>query len=65
VSEGKVHWYIGGGLGAARGGPRGARRLGSHAGPGAESTAEQIQRWVTSHFEPTTVDGVTLYDLTT
>ncbi len=51
VAAGDVHWYIaGGGFGASNGG---------------SDVATQIQQWVESTFTATTVDGVTLYDLTT
>jgi 4-amino-4-deoxy-L-arabinose transferase-like glycosyltransferase len=53
VSEGKVHYFIaqsGGGFGG---------------GPNATgSTSSQISSWVESTFTATTVDGVTVYDLT-
>ena len=53
VSEGKIHYYIsGGGLGGADSGNSGA------------SDSSQIASWVAGHFAATTVDGVTLYDLT-
>ncbi len=51
VAAGEVHWFI---AGSGDGG-------GSSSGSDA---AEQITSWVTSHFAATTVDGVTLYDLT-
>ncbi len=50
VAAGDVHWYIaGGGLGRSNGG---------------SDVATQIQQWVESTYTATTVDGVTLYDLT-
>jgi len=50
VSAGDIHWYIaGGGFGASNGG---------------SDVASQIQQWVEATFTATTVDGVTLYDLT-
>jgi hypothetical protein len=57
VSQGKIHYFIaqGGGFGAAGGG-------GPNAGGG---TSSQIASWVESTFTAKTVDGVTLYDLTT
>jgi 4-amino-4-deoxy-L-arabinose transferase-like glycosyltransferase len=52
VSEGKIHYYIsGGGFGGGFGGT-------------GSSDASQIASWVTNHFTATTVDGVTLYNLT-
>ena len=56
VAAGKIHYYIGGG-GTLGGGFGGGRSSGS-------SDASQIEAWVTSHFTAETVDGVTLYDLT-
>ena len=48
VSEGKIHYFIGGGQGGPGGG---------------SSTSSEISSWVTSNFTATTVGGVTLYDL--
>ena len=57
VSQGKIHYFIaqGGGFGAGGGG-------GPNAGG---STSSQIASWVESTFTAKTVDGVTVYDLTT
>ncbi|MBO0885411.1 MAG: glycosyl transferase, partial [Mycobacterium sp.] len=52
VSEGRVHYFIASGGGF---GPRG-----NNGG----SDNQSISSWVTSHFRSTTVQGVTLYDLT-
>ena len=57
VTEGKVHWFIGGGMGMGGMGPGGGQSGGS-------SASSQIATWVSSTFTATTVDGVTLYDLT-
>ncbi|MEH3034025.1 MAG: glycosyltransferase family 39 protein [Aeromicrobium erythreum] len=51
VADGDVHWYIAGGSGG-RGGPGGG-------------TTSAIQSWVEASFTARTVDGVTLYDLST
>ena len=51
VTEGRIHWFIGGGLGG--GGARGGSR-----------SAQDIASWVADNYQPVTVDGVTLYDLT-
>ncbi|MGC0362328.1 4-amino-4-deoxy-L-arabinose transferase-like glycosyltransferase [Rhodococcus sp. 27YEA15] len=51
VSEGKIHYFIAGGM--------------MGGGMNAEGTATAISAWVTENFTATTVDGVTLYDLTT
>jgi hypothetical protein len=53
VRGGKVHYYIASG-GGGFGGP----------GGGGSSTSSAITQWVESHYSATTVDGVTLYDLT-
>ncbi|MFD4441481.1 ArnT family glycosyltransferase [Nocardia sp. NPDC058519] len=50
VADGKIHYFVGGG----RGGP----------GGNSESTSSAITAWVTANYTATTVDGVTLYDLT-
>ncbi|WP_405148755.1 glycosyltransferase family 39 protein [Nocardia salmonicida] len=50
VADGKIHYFVAGG----RGGPGGK----------SESTSSAITAWVTANYTATTVDGVTLYDLT-
>ncbi len=52
VAEGRVHYYISGG------------GFGGGQGANGRSDASQISSWVTSHFTAETVDGVTIYDLT-
>jgi 4-amino-4-deoxy-L-arabinose transferase-like glycosyltransferase len=53
VAAGRIHYFIdGGGLGG------GMRQN------GGSSASSEISAWVTSTFTGTTVDGVTLYDLT-
>jgi 4-amino-4-deoxy-L-arabinose transferase-like glycosyltransferase len=56
VTEGRIHYYIGGGGGFA----------GFGGGPGSSGTSgsAQISSWVSTHFTARTVDGVTVYDLT-
>jgi len=50
VADGEIHWFIAsGGIGAPNGGSR---------------DTSEISSWVTSTFQPTEVDGTTLYDLT-
>jgi hypothetical protein len=49
VSAGRIHYFIGGGL------------MQSSSG---SSDAQQIASWVAAHFTSSTVDGVTVYDLT-
>ncbi|KZM75793.1 ArnT family glycosyltransferase [Nocardia terpenica] len=52
VADHRIHYFIG-------------SRFGGGGGPGrTNSVASQINRWVTDTFTPTTVDGVTVYDLT-
>ncbi len=50
VADGEIHYFIGGG---------------GFGGPGGGSaSSSSISSWVTSSFESSTVNGVTLYDLT-
>jgi 4-amino-4-deoxy-L-arabinose transferase-like glycosyltransferase len=60
VAAGKIHYFIAGGgsLGGAFGGQ-------GTGGQGGSGTASQITSWVESTYTAKTVDGVTLYDLTT
>ena len=56
VAEGKIHYFIsGGGFGGGRGG----------TGSTGSNDSSQISAWVTATFTSQTVDGVTVYDLTT
>ncbi len=48
VAQGRIHYFLGSGVG-----------FGAGAG-----TSSQIAQWVEQHFTATTVDGVTVYDLT-
>ncbi|WP_241842441.1 glycosyltransferase family 39 protein [Pseudofrankia sp. BMG5.36] len=50
VAEGKIHYFIGGGL--------------SGRGNGGSQQASAITAWVQENFTPTTVGGVSIYDLT-
>uniref|UniRef100_A0A942SXV7 Glycosyltransferase family 39 protein n=1 Tax=Neobacillus citreus TaxID=2833578 RepID=A0A942SXV7_9BACI len=52
VADGAVHWFIAGSSGG-----------GTSASSGSDA-AEEITAWVEEHFTATTVDGVTVYDLT-
>jgi hypothetical protein len=56
VADGRIHWFIAGGS-SASGGPGGGQMGGSQA-------ASEISTWVAAAFPATTIDGVTLYDLT-
>lgn len=80
VHKGEIHYFIAGGRFGGMGGPpsgRGAaferfaavrggfgRGRGGFAGGRDAGTSGGITRWVRSHFRSTTVDGLTLYDLT-
>jgi 4-amino-4-deoxy-L-arabinose transferase-like glycosyltransferase len=48
VAQGRIHYFLGSGRGAGSG----------------TGTSGQIVQWVEQHFTATTVDGVTVYDLT-
>ncbi|ONH22429.1 hypothetical protein BL253_35630 [Pseudofrankia asymbiotica] len=50
VAEGKIHYFIGGGL--------------SGRGNGGSQQASAITAWVQENFAPTTIEGVSVYDLT-
>ncbi|MBL7516205.1 glycosyltransferase family 39 protein, partial [Frankia sp. CN4] len=50
VADGRIHYFIGGGL--------------SGSGNGGSQEAADIAAWVEENFTATTVDGATLYDLT-
>jgi hypothetical protein len=53
VSEGKIHYFIGGGsLG------------GGFGGGGSKGTGTAISTWVEAHYTATTIGGETVYDLT-
>ncbi|MEO6501825.1 MAG: glycosyltransferase family 39 protein [Jatrophihabitantaceae bacterium] len=59
VAAGKIHYFIGGGIGGGGfGGPGGANQNG-----GSNSSA-QISSWAQSNFSAVTIGGATLYDLT-
>ena len=76
VRVGKVHYFIGGGFGpgagpgagpnAGPGGPGGNPGGGPGGGGfrgGTSTDAGQIATWVAQHYQPETVGGTTLYDL--
>ncbi|MFC1400461.1 MULTISPECIES: glycosyltransferase family 39 protein [Streptacidiphilus] len=50
VRSGRIHYFIGGGTGAN--------------GSSGSSDTSQISTWVAAHYASSTVDGVTVYDLT-
>jgi 4-amino-4-deoxy-L-arabinose transferase-like glycosyltransferase len=49
VTDGKIHYFIAGGVGTPNGG---------------SNASSEISSWVSSHYTATTIGGVTLYDLT-
>jgi hypothetical protein len=49
VAQGRIHYFLGGNGFMANGGSQSAREIAS---------------WVDDHFSPSTIDGVTVYDLT-
>ena len=51
VKDRQIHYYIAG-------------EMGGHQMGGGSDTATQISQWVAKHYTATTVDGVTVYDLT-
>ncbi|HET9761138.1 MAG TPA: hypothetical protein VFP51_15395, partial [Nocardioidaceae bacterium] len=55
VADGAIHYFIagGGGFGGRMGGPGGS----------GSGTGSAIASWVAASFTATTVDGVTIYDL--
>ena len=62
VAAGKIHYFIGSGGSGGFGGFGGSGGGGPSAGG---STSSAIASWVESTFTAQTVDGVTVYDLTT
>jgi hypothetical protein len=48
VAAGRIHYFLGSGGGFGAG----------------SGTSSEIAQWVEQHFTPTTVDGVTVYNLT-
>ena len=58
VQEGKIHYFIATG-GGTRDGMSGGGMMGGGSGTGSD-----ITKWVEANFTSSTVDGVTLYDLT-
>ncbi|WP_420096352.1 ArnT family glycosyltransferase [Brevibacterium sediminis] len=53
VADGKIHYYIGSGSGGGQG----------PGGGNEDSASSQIAAWVEANYEVTTVDSVSLYDL--
>ena len=62
VADGEIHWLVAGG--GRLGGGSGLVPFGpGPTGGGEGGTAAEITAWVRESFTATTVDGVTLYDL--
>ncbi|TVT19374.1 glycosyltransferase family 39 protein [Amycolatopsis acidiphila] len=55
VHDGKIHYFVGTGT---------SMGMGSRGGSGSDD-AQEIAQWVAQNFTATTVDGTTVYDLTT
>jgi hypothetical protein len=51
VTDGRIHYFLGEGM--------------SMQGTSGSDAAQQIADWVASNYTASTVDGVTVYDLTT
>jgi hypothetical protein len=62
VAAGAIHYYLAGGSDGPGGGVGGPG--GGAGGPGSsDGTSSQISSWVEETFTAQTVDGVTVYDL--
>ncbi|HKG49445.1 MAG TPA: hypothetical protein VKB14_03335 [Actinomycetales bacterium] len=53
VTQGRIHYFIAGGGMGGRGAPSG----------GSDGTSAQISSWVAGTFTAQTIDGVTVYDV--
>lgn len=51
VQQGRIHYFLGGGMGGRQN--------------GGSSAAQEIQTWVSENFRSQTIGGATVYDLTT
>jgi 4-amino-4-deoxy-L-arabinose transferase-like glycosyltransferase len=60
VAQGRIHYFIGGGLGAGAF----AGLFSAGGSSGSSNDASQIQQWVEQHYTATTIGGTTMYDLT-
>ncbi|HET9899470.1 MAG TPA: glycosyl transferase, partial [Actinomycetes bacterium] len=58
VADGRIHYFIGGGIGGPGGG------MGGMAADSGSDASQEIAAWVAENFDATTVDGATIYDLT-
>ncbi|WP_406147353.1 ArnT family glycosyltransferase [Streptomyces sp. NBC_01012] len=61
VEDGKIHYFISGGMG---GGGMGGEGVGGGGMGGDEGTSSQISAWVEDNFKEVTVGSATFYDLT-
>ncbi|MBV9091402.1 MAG: glycosyltransferase family 39 protein [Mycobacteriaceae bacterium] len=61
VADGRVHYYL---EGHRPGTPRAGDARGASPGGRPDTEGDKIAAWVRQTFTPTTVDGVTYYDLT-
>ncbi|MYW01267.1 glycosyl transferase, partial [Streptomyces sp. SID3343] len=61
VTDGRIHYFIGGGGGGL---PGGGAAGGGMRSMGGSNQSQAIATWVEQTYAATTVDGVTLYDLT-
>jgi 4-amino-4-deoxy-L-arabinose transferase-like glycosyltransferase len=61
VASRQVHYFIGTGSGGFGGGPGGGQMDGGQMG--GSDVGRQIAEWVAANYTSTTVDGVTIYDL--
>ncbi|MCD9903183.1 hypothetical protein LUR56_30990 [Streptomyces sp. MT29] len=63
VAEGKIHYFVSGGIGGGGTGG-GGMEGGAGMGGGGNGTSSQISSWVTENFTEVTVGSATFYDLT-
>ncbi|MFD3646523.1 ArnT family glycosyltransferase [Streptomyces cyaneofuscatus] len=63
VAEGKIHYFVSGGIGGGGMGGGGVEG-GAGMGGGGNGTSSQISSWVTENFTEVTVGSATFYDLT-
>ncbi|WP_406299152.1 glycosyltransferase family 39 protein [Embleya sp. NBC_00888] len=64
VTDGRIHYFIGGGAGGMGGGAGGDGMGGGMRSMGGSNASQAIATWVAQSFTATTVGGATLYDLT-
>lgn len=68
VKNGKITYYVSGGMMGGPGGGRTGKNAGRHGRgmgfPGRSGTGTQIANWVQANFTQKTIGGTTVYDLT-